>query len=118
MVTAGSVRSSVPARSARDHGSRQRFHIDLESDAERRRRIDGGKDLVHAKHGRPELLVAEGVVTEDGAPFARVRAVRLCRDVGSGGESGEDTGENERVCERADMDQSHRLLLSMRVITR
>ena len=48
-----------------DDRRRQRLDIDLQPDRQRRCRVDSGKDLVHAQHIRPELLVAKGVVAEN-----------------------------------------------------
>src|SRR5581483_53868 len=48
-----------------DDGRRQRVDVDLEAVLERGFRIELADDLVHAEHVRPQLFVAEGVVTED-----------------------------------------------------
>jgi hypothetical protein len=53
-----------------DHFRRQRFDIDLESDTERGDRIDCRDHLVHAKHGGPQLLIAERVEAKNLASLA------------------------------------------------
>ena len=68
MVTAGSVRSTCPARSAAMSCPRQRLDIDLEADGQRGRRIDRRNDFVHPQHIGPQLLVAEGVVAKNRLP--------------------------------------------------
>src|SRR6266850_973262 len=48
-----------------DDLARQRPHVYLQANRQRSRRIDPRNGLVHAKHVRPQLFVAEGVVSED-----------------------------------------------------
>ena len=45
---------------------RQRAHVHLESDGQRRGRTDGLDGLVHPQDVRPQLFVTECVVAEDG----------------------------------------------------
>jgi hypothetical protein len=51
----------------RDDAVGKRVDVDLQSDCERRLRIDGRDDLVHPKHVRPQLLIPKRVVSKDGS---------------------------------------------------
>src|SRR5688572_29441127 len=53
-----------------DDGSRQRLYIDLQPDRQSGCRSDRWNRFVHPQHIRPELLVSEGVVSEDILAFA------------------------------------------------
>ena len=80
-----------------------------------RLRRDGGDDLVHAKKVGPELLVAERVESEDGASFAQVASRLPGSSRGMRGRILRGHRRGRARSERACMDESHRLLLSMRV---
>ena len=71
-VTAGLVRSTCPACSAAMICRRQRLDVDLEAHRQRGRRGDRRNHFVHPQHIGPQLLVAEGVVAEDGLPSPMV----------------------------------------------
>ena len=51
----------------------KRLDVDLQTNGQRRCRVHCRNDLVHPQHIRPQLLVSEGVKTEDVLSFATMR---------------------------------------------
>ena len=64
----GQINLAGPQRG--DDCPRQGLDVDLEAHGQRGRRGDRRNDLVHPQHVGPQLLVAEGVVAEDGLPIS------------------------------------------------